>query len=87
MKKILMLLGIIISVFIFTIFRINNAQASYHFSNYKGRPPIHVLGGATKTPGGITPAQIKVSIIFRRAGERARLRLSARMTTKRLKKI
>jgi len=37
----------------------NQAQASYHFSNYKGRPPIHVFGGATKTPNGLTPAQIK----------------------------
>ncbi|MDE2071197.1 MAG: hypothetical protein KGI70_00485, partial [Patescibacteria group bacterium] len=35
------------------------AEASYHFSNYKGRPPIHVYGGASKTPSGVTPDQIK----------------------------
>jgi subtilase family serine protease len=48
-------------VFLFTIllFNLNNVDASYHFSNYKGRPPIHIYGGSTKKPGGITPAQIK----------------------------
>jgi subtilase family serine protease len=35
------------------------AQAAYHFTNYKGRPPIHVLGGASKIPVGLTPEQIK----------------------------
>jgi subtilase family serine protease len=59
MKKILLLTTIVFSVFIFIIFRAGSAQASYHFSNYKGRPPIHVFGGTTKTPGGLTPAQVK----------------------------
>lgn len=35
------------------------ASASYHFSNYHGRPPIHTYGSATKTPSGMTPDQIK----------------------------
>jgi len=35
------------------------AHAAYHFSNYRGRPPIHVLGGASKIPVGMTPGQIK----------------------------
>ena len=35
------------------------AEASYHFSNYKGVPPIHIYGGAAKTPQGISPLQIK----------------------------
>jgi subtilase family serine protease len=35
------------------------AEASYHFSNYKGVPPIHVLGGTSKTPRGVTPDEIK----------------------------
>ena len=35
------------------------AEASYHFSNYQGVPPIHTLGGAGKTPVGMTPSQIK----------------------------
>ena len=35
------------------------AEAAYHFSNYRGRPPIHVLAGSTKMPVGMTPTQIK----------------------------
>jgi len=35
------------------------AQASYHFANYKGVPPIHELGGTTKLPMGMTPDAIK----------------------------
>jgi subtilase family serine protease len=35
------------------------AQAAYHFSDFKGRPPIHVLGTASKSPKGMTPSQIK----------------------------
>ncbi|HTR19168.1 MAG TPA: S53 family peptidase [Candidatus Paceibacterota bacterium] len=35
------------------------AEASYHFSNYKGKPPIHVLGTTTKSPVGMTPDEIK----------------------------
>ena len=56
MKKISFLFGIILlSLFL----KVGYVQASYHFSNFKGRPPIHILGGATKTPGGLTPTQIK----------------------------
>ncbi len=32
--------------------------AAYHFSNYKGMPPIHVYA-TTKTPVGMTPSEIK----------------------------
>lgn len=35
------------------------AEASYHFSDYKGTPPIHVLGSSTKAPVGMTPSVIK----------------------------
>ncbi len=35
------------------------ALASYHFSDFRGKSPIHTYGGASKTPTGITPAQIK----------------------------
>lgn len=38
---------------------ISTAEASYHFSNYRGVPPIHVFGAATKLPQGMTPQQIK----------------------------
>ena len=47
--------SILISLFGFCSF----AHASYHFSDYKGMPPIHELGGASKTPVGMTPDQIK----------------------------
>lgn len=34
-------------------------EAAYHFSSYKGTPPIHVLGSTTKSPVGMTPSEIK----------------------------
>ncbi|MBI3627294.1 MAG: S53 family peptidase [Candidatus Sungbacteria bacterium] len=34
-------------------------KAAYHFSDFRGRPPIHVNGSSSKTPKGITPDQIK----------------------------
>lgn len=37
----------------------HNAEASYHFSDYKGTPPIHTLGSSTKAPVGMTPSEIK----------------------------
>ena len=47
-------------VFIIILFVIPRAaDASYHFSNFKGKPPIHVLGGSTKSPVGMTPQEIK----------------------------
>ena len=45
----------VLSSFFFT----NRAEASYHFTNYKGVPPIHELGSASKTPVGMTPGEIK----------------------------
>ncbi len=33
--------------------------AAYHFSNFHGTPPIHVYGGTSKSPVGITPHGIK----------------------------
>ncbi len=36
-----------------------SAQASYHFSDYKGTPPIHTQSGMTKMPVGMTPQEIK----------------------------
>jgi subtilase family serine protease len=50
--------GILILLAVFPIFPFT-AEASYHFSNFKGRPPIHVYGGAQKVPKGLTPDQIK----------------------------
>ena len=36
-----------------------NALSAYHFSNYKGKNPIHIYKSDTKTPQGISPDQIK----------------------------
>jgi subtilase family serine protease len=36
-----------------------NAGASYRFSSFEGRPPIHVRVSGAKNPSGITPVQIK----------------------------
>lgn len=36
-----------------------SAFAAYHFSDFKGKPPIHVYGGSTKTPNGMSPSQVK----------------------------
>ena len=33
--------------------------ASYHFSDYKARTPIHILGSKSYTPRGMTPERIK----------------------------
>ncbi len=44
------------------------ADASYHFANFKGRPPIHVLPGATKLPVGLSPVQIKAIYHLPQAG-------------------
>ncbi len=37
----------------------HRAEASYHFADYRGKPPIHVLRGNSKSPIGMTPEQIK----------------------------
>ena len=35
------------------------ADAAYRFSNFQGRPPVHVYKSAQMTPSGVTPAEIK----------------------------
>ncbi|HWP61122.1 MAG TPA: S53 family peptidase [Candidatus Paceibacterota bacterium] len=47
------LVGLCVAVVPFT------AHAGYHFSNFRGKPPIHTYGASTKTPTGMTPQQIK----------------------------
>lgn len=36
-----------------------SAFAAYHFSDYKGKPPIHIYGGTSKTPSGMSPSDVK----------------------------
>lgn len=38
---------------------LGSADASYRFSDFQGRPPVHVYKSAQKTPSGMTPAEIK----------------------------
>jgi len=47
---IVLILGLSLPSFVF---------ASYHFSDFRGVSPIHTYGGTSKTPVGITPAEIK----------------------------
>ncbi len=35
------------------------ANASYHFANFQGRPPVHIYKSAQSTPSGVTPSEIK----------------------------
>ena len=45
-------------LFTFLLFT-TQAEASYHFANYKGTPPIHISAGTSKVPAGLTPDEIK----------------------------
>jgi subtilase family serine protease len=48
------------ALFLLLIFVLpHTTEASYHFSDYKGTPPIHVLGSSTKSPVGMTPNEIR----------------------------
>ena len=50
----------LIFIFFFTfLFFTTQAEASYHFANYKGTPPIHISAGTSKVPAGLTPSEIK----------------------------
>jgi len=51
-----------VGVFLFLLILllgVAQAQAAYHFTNYRGAPPIHVLAGTSKTPQGLTPSEVK----------------------------
>ena len=34
-------------------------MAAYHFTNYEGRPPIHIFGQASSKPAGLNPTRVK----------------------------
>lgn len=51
-------LGTFVLLFIFLLC-VPTTDAAYHFSNYRGRPPIHVNAGTSKVPQGLTPSEIK----------------------------
>ena len=50
---------ILLFLFIFFLFDSPNLFASYHFSNYHGRNPIHIYKKNTGAPKGISPDIIK----------------------------
>ena len=52
---------LVLSVLFLLLMCAVRVEASYRFSNYQGRPPIHVLGSGKKTPAGMTPSQIKAA--------------------------
>ena len=41
------------------LFLAQNALAAYHFSDFKGKNPIHIYKSNTKTPQGVSPDQIR----------------------------
>jgi len=52
--------AVFVSLFaLFIFFSAYPAQASYHFSDFQGRSPIHIYASDTKSPQGMTPSQIK----------------------------
>jgi len=57
MKKGILLLPIFMLAFLLA--GNYSAQAAYHFSNYKGRPPIHQFGQAAISPQGLAPEAVK----------------------------
>ena len=54
--SVLIFVSIMVNATLFTLSHI--AEASYHFSNFKGVPPIHIYA-TTKSPTGMTPGEIK----------------------------
>ena len=60
MQKYFLFLILIATIICYGIqFQTSFAQASYHFSNYQGTPPLHEFGSASQSPVGMTPSQIK----------------------------
>ena len=45
--------------FIFNFVLPKTVEASYHFADFQGKPPIHIYGSASKKPVGMTPSEIK----------------------------
>ncbi len=60
MKKMFFVFGSALLVLAAGIFS-PRAGATYRFSDYQGRPPIHVYGSSSPAPSGMTPDQIKAA--------------------------
>ncbi len=71
MRKFVWSLFFLVCVLVYSGFAfVARTDAAYHFSNYKGKPPIHIYGTATKTPTGLSPAQIKSTYHLPQSGGR-----------------
>lgn len=55
--------GVFIAVIVFSsygsIYGVTSVEASYHFANYLGTPPIHIFRSAQKSPAGVTPLEMQ----------------------------
>ncbi len=51
--------AVLVAVFLTARLPAAPAAAAYRFSNYKGRPPIHIYRAAQKSPSGVAPSVIK----------------------------
>ena len=47
------------SAFVPVLFPVGVANAAYRFSDFQGKPPVHIYRSAEKAPSGVTPAEIK----------------------------
>ena len=50
--------GFAVAVFAGAVF-VSSVDAAYRFSNFKGKPPIHVRTSGGKSPSGVAPSVIK----------------------------
>ncbi len=57
-QKILALFGAVIVVVCVCI-PINTANAAYRFSDFRGRPPVHIYRSGQLAPTGLSPAEVK----------------------------
>jgi subtilase family serine protease len=57
-KKIFAVLAVLVAA-ASALVPLGSADAAYHFSDFQGKPPVHVYKSAQKTPTGVTPAEIK----------------------------
>jgi subtilase family serine protease len=55
---------------VFVLITAHPAEAAYHFSDFKGKPPIHIYKSSTKAPEGMTPDEIKAIYHLPKTGGR-----------------
>ncbi len=59
-NKIIIVVSILfLAIFVLFVSQNDIAEAAYRFSNFKGRPPVHISRSAQARPTGMTPNEIK----------------------------